>query len=116
MVHRAAADDAHAPAGEAERGQGRASATYAPSDPRTGRVAAQRGRWARSVLRRADEQCCAAHVPLPGWPTLDAYAAATWPAASADLGADAGAHRSLVAARTALPSLPVEATWRHHLR
>ena len=44
MVHRAPADDAHAPASEAERGQGRASATYP-------RPIHEQGAWLRRVVR-----------------------------------------------------------------
>ena len=57
-VHGGEADDPEEGASEAERGEGRASATVARSDPSSGYMAASGRGWARPLLRRA-------HAPAP---------------------------------------------------
>jgi hypothetical protein len=59
-VHGVAADDPQAVAGEAERGESRASATHARTHPRTGQVAAGGCGWALPLLRSAHEPTGAA--------------------------------------------------------
>src|ERR1700758_5450543 len=64
-VHGAAADDAQAAAGEAERGEGRASAAHARTHPRTGPMVASGGAWTPPVLRSAHELSGADAVSAP---------------------------------------------------
>jgi hypothetical protein len=54
-VYGVAADDPQTVAGEAERGESRASATDARTHPRSGQMAASGGAWSHPILRSAHE-------------------------------------------------------------
>src|SRR5216684_6039718 len=64
-VHGAAANDPQKVAGEAARGEIRASAAHARTHPGTGQVVASGGAWAPPVLRSAHEQPGVGSFSLP---------------------------------------------------
>src|SRR5882724_7419476 len=85
-VHGVAANDPQKAAGEAERGESRASATDARTHPRTGQVVASSGAWAHSILRRAHEHTGAADFSVPSRMALAPRAVAAQPERPRPLG------------------------------
>ena len=116
VLHGAAADDSQKVAGQAERGESRAPQAHAPSHPGTGQLVARRRRWTHPLLRRAHERSGVAPLSIPCRLALAPRAFSAKPERSSPLGPNAAAHRPLAASRPRLPPLPLEATWRHHLR
>src|SRR5438876_10876669 len=75
-VHGVAANDPRKTAGEAERGESRASAAHARTHPGTGQVVASGGAWTPPVLRSAHEQPGAGSFSIPSGPALASFAVA----------------------------------------
>src|SRR5260370_5226163 len=69
-VYGAAANDSQKVAGQAERGESRASATHAPTHPRSGPMAASGRAWTHPVLRSAPEPKRAVDLSVPSGAAL----------------------------------------------
>src|SRR5262249_49383123 len=116
LLHGAAADDSYEVASQTERGESRASSTYARPHPGIGQLAA-RPRWrTRPLLRSAHQRPGAALLSIPSRPALAPCAVEAQPERTRSLESNAAAHPQLAAPRSRLPPLSSEATWRHHLR
>src|SRR5713101_6219385 len=116
MVHGAAANDPKKTADEAERGESRASASYARLHPRTGHVVASGGAWAYPVLRSAHEQPGAGSLSIPSGAALASRAVAAQPERPRPLGSHAAPHHSLAASAYRLSSLSAAPHGRYYLR
>ena len=115
-VYGVAANDTQTVAGEAERGESRASASYARPHPRTGQVVASGGRWAYPVLRRAHELPGAGSFSIPSGTALASRAVLAQPERPRPLGSYAALDRSLAATAFCLSSLSPAPHARYYLR
>src|SRR5439155_15526007 len=94
-VHGAAANDPQKTAGEAERGESRASAAHARTHPRTGQVVASGRAWTHPVLRGAHEHTGAVDLSVPSGAALASRAVAAQPEWPCPLGSYAAPHQPL---------------------
>src|SRR5467141_1843048 len=69
-VYGVAANHPQKAADEAERGESRASASYAPTHPRTGQVVASGGAWTHPLLRSAPEPKRSVDLSVPSGAAL----------------------------------------------
>src|SRR5467141_2810708 len=115
-VYGVAADDTQETADEAERGESRASASYARTHPRPGQVVASGGAWTYPVLRSAHEQLGAGSFSIPSGAALASRAVAAQPERPRPLGSHAAPYQPLAATSFCLSSLSPASHGRHHLR
>src|SRR6202011_3640822 len=115
-VHGVAADDTQEAAGEAERGESRASATHARTHPRARQVAAGGCGWTHSLLRSAHEPTGAGAFSIPSRLVLASLAVAAEPERPRSLGPHAAPHHPLAAFALCLSSLSFAPHGRCHLR
>src|SRR5439155_10964890 len=115
-VHGVAANDPQKTAGEAERGESRASVAHARTHPGTGQVVASGGAWTPPVLRSAHEQPGAGSFSIPSGTALASFAVAAQPERTRPLEPYAAPHHSLAASAYRLSSLSLAPHGRYHLR
>src|ERR1700722_150886 len=115
-VYGVAADDTQKVAGEAERGESRASATNARTHPRTGQVVGSGGTWTYPVLRSAHEQLGAGSFSIPSGTALASRAVAAQPERARPLGSHAAPYHPLAATAFDLSSLSPASHGRRYLR
>ncbi len=115
-VYGSSADDPQKTAGEAERGENRASATHARTHPRSRQVAAGGWGWTLSLPRSAHAPTGADDVSVPSRLALASLVVAAEPERPRPLGSHAASHHSLAAFALCLSSLSSAAYGRCHLR
>ena len=112
----AALHDLEAVAGQAPRGQDGAAQTPAPTRPRAGPMAGQRGARSPRLLRRARQQPGGERLPDSGDTALVSGASASQPAHPPDLGTDEPPRQTMATTRPHHASLAQRALRRPHPR